>query len=96
MTTFVPSETKVRRSRVQNIDNLRLYRRRLYLVYMVRDNTRDFECKGDWLDRVAELSVIETEMTRRGILNETERYLTPQQPGCGTFVSARRKAQEEM
>lgn len=77
MSQPVPASTKIRRSRVSNIDLDRLQRRRTFLIDSVTVGSRDFENRMDWVVRVAELAAIERELVKRGALDRGDGHLAP-------------------
>lgn len=76
MSQPVPVTTAVKRSRAQNIDTPRLVARRIFLIDMIRNRSREFENRIDFVVRVAELSVIENVLNDRGVLAVAERVTT--------------------
>lgn len=66
MTDFDPATTKIRRSRVGNIDSDRLHARRDRLGADVHLNPGQFSSRMDWAYKALELTAIETELEGRG------------------------------
>lgn len=64
--TFVRSSVPIKRSKCGNMPTDRLYRRRGYLIYMIENNSSDFDNRINFVMRAAELRYIEDELERRG------------------------------
>jgi hypothetical protein len=65
--------TACKRNRVGNIDSARLAQRRYNLVVLLKQFSRTFENRIDFVMRAAELSAIEDEMIARGELSRGKR-----------------------
>lgn len=67
MNPIVPASTKIRPSRVGNMDANRLMARQGFLVAMADNGFRDCGQRRQFVDKVAELRAIENELDRRGL-----------------------------
>lgn len=70
---FVPSNVKIKRSKVGNIDSDRLWRRRGYLTWWITTQCDRFESRQDFALKAAEFCVIEDELVRRGMSKRERR-----------------------
>jgi hypothetical protein len=68
----VPPTTAIKRSRVGNIDTDRLRARRLFLAVLIKQYSRTFEARVEFVSRCAELAVIERELVKRDELCPTK------------------------
>lgn len=66
MTATVPSSTRIRRSRVGNIDTDRLTRRARHLRGVLLFEGHTFATRHNFVMRAAEFSAINRELGRRG------------------------------
>lgn len=72
---IVPSTTRVRRSRVANIDTDRLMRRQAHIVGLADAGFRDARRRVEMVDLARELFAIENELDARAV-SYTRRTLT--------------------
>jgi hypothetical protein len=77
MAQVVPVTTPVRRNRAHNIDTPRLVARRAYLIDRIKNHSREFENRIDFVVRAAELSAIENVLNDRGVLDVADRATLP-------------------
>jgi len=76
MSQPVPVTTPVKRNRAQNIDTERLSARRIFLIDLLVNRSRELENRIDFVVRVAELSCIENVLNDRGVLAVADRTTT--------------------
>jgi hypothetical protein len=72
---MVPATTKVRPSRVGNIDTDRLIRRRAHIVATKAEFARSADARIELRQRARELLTIEAELIRRGAIDPAATHL---------------------
>ena len=73
----VPASTKIRFTRVGNIDTDRLIRRREHIVATKADFARNADARIELRQRARELFMIEAELVRRGAIAPADTHLSP-------------------
>jgi hypothetical protein len=67
MNPIVPASTKIRPSRVGNMETERLLRRQAFLVAMADDGFRDCGQRRQFVDKARELRSVENELDLRSV-----------------------------
>lgn len=67
MNKLVPASTKIRPSRVKNIDTDRLQRRQVYLSIMMDNANENFPRRKSFVEKAQEMYAVENELAARDV-----------------------------
>lgn len=81
MTNTIPPSTRIRRSRVGNVDTDRLVARQVHIATMAVAGFAECTTRRPFVDRALELHAIENEMDRRGAIFARRTLTTDQIAG---------------